>query len=346
LNAERRAREAERLEQAQSLQAATSALGEALRRLSEGDVAYRIETSFAGDLESLRIDYNNSMLKLQSTLNAVNASSTAIRTGSEEIRVAADDMSNRTEEQAASLEQTVAALDQITSTVRQTADGAVRAREIVVTAQRDADASGEVVQRTMEAMQGISDSAQKITQIIGVIDEIAFQTNLLALNAGVEAARAGEAGRGFAVVASEVRALAQRSAEAAKEIKSLITMSTTQVNAGVDLVGEAAQTLERIMLRVGEISGVVLQISSAAQEQATSLQEVSTAMSQMDQTTQQNAAMVEQSTAATHSLSQEVDQLANLLAQFRLGDSGWSSRQARSSQTPRLRSVPRQVYGN
>ena len=168
-------------------------------------------------------------------------------------------------------------------------------------------------------MDAIAKSAEQISQIIGVIDEIAFQTNLLALNAGVEAARAGDAGRGFAVVASEVRALAQRSAEAAKEIKGLISASTTQVEHGVKLVGETGKSLERIMAQVTEINAVVGEIAAGAKEQATGLGEVNTAINQMDQMTQQNAAMVEQSTAATHSLSQETAQLSGLIGQFQLG---------------------------
>jgi methyl-accepting chemotaxis protein len=178
------------------------------------------------------------------------------------------------------------------------------------------------VREAVVAMDAIAGSAQKISQIIGVIDEIAFQTNLLALNAGVEAARAGDAGRGFAVVASEVRALAQRSADAAKEIKGLISESTTQVDHGVKLVAETGKSLERIMAQVGDINGVVTQIAGGAEEQATALQEVNTAVNQMDQMTQQNAAMVEESTAACHSLSQEAAQLSELISHFQINREG------------------------
>ncbi|MGA2794357.1 MAG: methyl-accepting chemotaxis protein, partial [Roseiarcus sp.] len=183
----------------------------------------------------------------------------------------------------------------------------------------DAKKSAMVVREAVEAMDAIAKSAQQISQIIGVIDEIAFQTNLLALNAGVEAARAGDAGRGFAVVASEVRALAQRSAEAAKQIKGLISASTTQVDHGVKLVAETGKSLERIMAQVAEINDVVSEIAAGAKEQATGLEEVNTAINQMDQVTQQNAAMVEESTAASHSLSQETDQLSGLIGQFQVG---------------------------
>ncbi|MBV8473060.1 MAG: chemotaxis protein, partial [Hyphomicrobiales bacterium] len=202
--------------------------------------------------------------------------------------------------------------------VKKSAEGAAHAREVVASADEDAKKSAIVVRQAVKAMDGIVKSARQISQIIGVIDEIAFQTNLLALNAGVEAARAGEAGRGFAVVASEVRALAQRSAEAAKEIKGLISTSTAQVSQGVDLVAETGRSLERIMAQVTEINTVVVEIAVGAQEQATGLQQVNTAINQMDQVTQQNASMVEESTAASHSLSQEASQLLNLIGQFQM----------------------------
>jgi methyl-accepting chemotaxis protein len=233
--------------------------------------------------------------------------------------VSSNDLSKRTEQQAASLEQTAAALDQITATVKKTADGAIQARSAVATAKADAENSGVVVGQAVTAMGEIEQSSRKISSIIGVIDEIAFQTNLLALNAGVEAARAGDAGRGFAVVASEVRALAQRSAEAAKEIKALISASNTQVAAGVGLVGETGKALTRIVTQIAEINGVVTDIAASAQEQATGLNEVNTAVNQMDQVTQQNAAMVEESTAASFALAQEAEDLTRMMSQFKVG---------------------------
>ena len=235
------------------------------------------------------------------------------------IGAAADDLSKRTEQQAASLEETAAALDQITATVRRTAEGAQQASRAVSVARTDAERSGVVVKEAVSAMARIESSARQISQIIGVIDEIAFQTNLLALNAGVEAARAGDAGRGFAVVASEVRALAQRSADAAKEIKSLISASSQEVETGVKLVGDTGDSLSGIVAKVLEISDLVGEIAASAQEQAGGLNEVNAAVNQMDTVTQQNAAMVEESTAASHSLAVETAELTRLVSQFDIG---------------------------
>jgi methyl-accepting chemotaxis protein len=296
------------------------ALGEGLDHLMRGDLTYSLTQDFPGEYQKLKNDFNAAIAQLQDAMTVVVSNVSAIRSGSGEISQAADDLSRRTEQQAASLEETAAALDQITATVNRTASGARQASETVQAAKGDAEASGNVVRDAVSAMGAIEKSAQEISQIIGVIDEIAFQTNLLALNAGVEAARAGDAGRGFAVVASEVRALAQRSAEAAKEIKVLISASTTQVNSGVNLVGQTGEALQRIVGRVAEIDGLVSEIAASAQEQATGLQQVNTAVNQMDQVTQQNAAMVEESTAASHSLSQEAETLAGSVSRFQIGD--------------------------
>jgi len=290
----------------------------ALSRLAEGDLTARITEDFTGDYRKLKDDFNSAIGRLESSMTEISSNTAAMRSGAGEISQAADDLSRRTEQQAATLEETAAALDQITATVRRTAEGAQRAGVVVGSAREDAERSGEVVSKAVEAMGDIERSAEQISQIIGVIDEIAFQTNLLALNAGVEAARAGDAGKGFAVVASEVRALAQRSAEAAKEIKSLISASTNQVKAGVSLVGQTGEALTAIVGRVSEINGLMSEISASAVEQATALGEVNTAVNQMDQTTQQNAAMVEQSTAASHSLTQETEQLARLVGRFKV----------------------------
>jgi methyl-accepting chemotaxis protein len=291
----------------------------ALERMSNGDLAFRLETPFTEDYEKIRHDFNTTATRLQEAILTIASSSQAIRFATDEISTAADDQSRRTAQQAASLEETAAALDEITATVKKTADGAAHASEVVSSAKADAEKSDEVVRKAVGAMGDIERSSQQISHIIGVIDEIAFQTNLLALNAGVEAARAGEAGRGFAVVASEVRALAQRSAEAAKEIKGLISSSSKQVEQGVDLVNQMGNALERIMTEVAEINTVVSEIASGAKEQSGGLQEINTGVSQMDQATQQNAAIVEETTAASHGLTREIEKLMELVGRFDTG---------------------------
>jgi methyl-accepting chemotaxis protein len=299
---------------------AVDEIGISLARLADGDVAQRIDFAFVPSFEKLRTDFNLSVEKLHTTLLKITDGIGAIQSGTKEISSASDDLSRRTEHQAASLEQTAAALDEITATVRKTAEGAIHAREVVVVAKTDAERSGVVVDQTVAAMGAIETSSREIGQIIGVIDEIAFQTNLLALNAGVEAARAGDAGRGFAVVASEVRALAQRSAAAAKQIKTLILTSSAQVASGVELVSRTGDALQRIAVQIADINGVITDIAASAEEQAAGLNQINTAINQMDQVTQQNAAMVEQSTAATHSLSNEAEDLSILIRQFNVGE--------------------------
>ena len=297
-----------------------AALADGLARLAHGDLTARVEQDVAPEYEALKHDFNVAMSQLQNTMGVVVGATSSMRSGADEISRAADDLSHRTERQAASLEETAAALDEITETVRRTAEGATHARGVVETARVNAAQSAEVVRKATAAMGEIEGSSRQIEQIIGVIDEIAFQTNLLALNAGVEAARAGDAGRGFAVVASEVRALAQRSAQAAKEIKALIHASGEQVGHGVSLVAETGKALQVIVSQVAEINGIVSEIASSAQEQATGLHQVNSAVNQMDQVTQQNAAMVEQSTAASHALANEAVELAKLIGQFRTHD--------------------------
>ncbi len=335
---EERARvEAEKARAAEEDRIAITALAEGLNAMAAGDLTYRIDVPFAPKAEQLKADFNAAISQLEKAVAVVVGNVAAIRSGSSEISQASDDLSRRTEQQAASLEETAAALDEITATVNRTADGARQASRVVQTARNEAEASGAVVSDAVAAMTAIEQSSNQIGAIIGVIDEIAFQTNLLALNAGVEAARAGDAGRGFAVVASEVRALAQRSADAAKEIKTLITASGRQVEQGVTLVGQTGQALGRIVAEVAEIDGLMSEISASAQEQATGLQQVNTAVNQMDQVTQQNAAMVEESTAASHSLAQEADVLAASVARFKVAQGANAvAASARVSASPSL----------
>jgi methyl-accepting chemotaxis protein len=295
---------------------AVGELAKGLNRLASHDLTYRITAELPESFRQLQADFNAAMEQMETAILSVSRATDAINTGTAEISAASDDLSRRTETQAANLEETAAAVSEITQKVRQTADGAGKAREVVGTARTEAEKGADIVRQAIAAMNTIDASSQQITQIIGVIDEIAFQTNLLALNAGVEAARAGDAGRGFAVVAQEVRALAGRSADAAKEIKHLIASSRTQVEQGVKLVGQTGTSLDRISGRVGEINLVVDQIASAAGEQASGLAEVNTAVDQMDQTTQQNAAMVEQATAATHNLSRQSEELNEIISGF------------------------------
>ena len=293
---------------------------EGLERLAVGNLKHRLNDPFSSDYEKIRHCYNMAADKLRGAFADIMGHIDGLTSRTREIAGAADALAQRTEQQAASLEQTSAALEQITSTVHKTSDGAQRAAGVVSAAQADATRSSEIVRNAIDAMGRIETSSRQIGQIIGVIDEIAFQTNLLALNAGVEAARAGEAGRGFAVVASEVRALAQRSAEAAREIKSLISTSSSQVEDGVALVAQTGKSLDRIVDQVVEANTVVVEIANGAREQATGLAEVNTAVAQMDQFTQQNAAMVEETTAASHGLKSDIERLSMSVDAFDLGE--------------------------
>ena len=315
---ERLEREAQKAKDAADAQFAVDSLAQGLGELSNGNLTYRLEQPFVANLDRLRMDFNASMTKVEETLVAVGQGGQAIAAGANQIRSAADDLSKRTEQQAASIEETAAALEEITTTVKDSTRRAEEASSLVGRARIGAEKSGEVMQDAIAAMEAISKSSGEISNIIGVIDDIAFQTNLLALNAGVEAARAGDAGKGFAVVAQEVRELAQRSATAAKEIKALISTSGQQVGSGVDLVTRTGQSLQQIVKEVEEIDRNVRAIVEAAREQATGLQEINTAVNSIDQGTQQNAAMVEESTAASYSLAKEVTALNEILGQFNL----------------------------
>jgi len=317
--AEEARRQAEETALARMQDLVVGRFGEAIAALAVGDLTARIDGEMPEAYRRLKDDFNAALAQIREVMQAIAGATGSLRASADEIATASDDLSRRTEQQAASLEETAAALDQITATVRRTAAGAVQAAELVQMAKGDADRSGEVVREAIAAMGQIDGSSRQIGQIIGVIDEIAFQTNLLALNAGVEAARAGDAGRGFAVVASEVRALAQRSAEAAHEIKALISSSTAQVAAGVDLVSRTGEALDGIVGRVAQIEGLVSEISASAQEQSSGLAQVNIAVNQMDQVTQQNAAMVEQSTAAGHALKAEAADLLARVGRFQVG---------------------------
>ncbi len=315
-----------------------------LSRLSEGDLTARIEGERTGTHKTVQDDYNSAIESLRVTLDEVLQSVSSIQGGSDEIAGASDDLSRRTEQQAASLEQTAAALDQITATVKRSAAGAQQAASVATATRADAEQSGQVVREAVAAMGEIQQSSNEIGQIIGVIDEIAFQTNLLALNAGVEAARAGDAGRGFAVVAQEVRALAQRSAAAAKEIKSLISASTNQVAKGVKLVDDTGTALTTISTRVAEMDGLIGEIAGSAQEQSTALAQVNSAINQMDQVTQQNAAMVEEATAAAGTLQSEASQLATLVQRFNTGSP--SATMARTTNPVRAAQARIEAFAN
>lgn len=301
------------------LQTATSGLAAGLKRLAAGDLSFQIEEPFSPDFENLRHDFNTSVKQMKQTLGAIANAITAIDEGTREIASGAGDLSKRTEQQAASLEETAAALDQITVNVSNASKRAEEARAEATDANRNAAKSSEVVSHAEEAMRRIEASSQQISGIIGVIDEIAFQTNLLALNAGVEAARAGEAGKGFAVVAQEVRELAQRSAQAAKEIKGHIQKSSAEVQSGVKLVLDTGHVLKAISEQIARINQHMDAIAISAREQSTGLAEVNTAVNSMDQVTQQNAAMVEQSTAASGQLADEAATLSALISRFKLG---------------------------
>ena len=300
-------------------QAVVASIASGLAGMSKGDLVSRLDSAFPAEYEKLRSDFNATADSLREAMSTIAVATHGISVGSDQIANASDDLSRRTEHQAASLEQTSAALATITETVKAMATNAGEAAKVVVATRDAAEASGIVVRQAVDAMGKIKSSSLQISNIVGLIDEIAFQTNLLALNAGVEAARAGDAGRGFAVVASEVRGLAQRSAEAAKEIKTLISDSSTQVDNGVGLVDRTGSALKDITVRVSEVDTLVHQISDASREQATSLAEINIAIRQMDQVVQQNAAMVEESTAAAHALKHEALDLTTMVDRFDIG---------------------------
>ncbi len=304
-------------------------LANALQSLSDGDLTQTLDTAFIPTLDKLRVDFNAAAAKLKAAMQAVADNARAIAAGAQQVRSVCDDLSKRTEQQAASVEETASALEQITTTVADSSRRAEDAGAQVRQTRDNAEQSGSVMRSAVEAMGMIETSSAEISNIIGVIDEIAFQTNLLALNAGVEAARAGDAGKGFAVVAQEVRELAQRSAKAAKEIKALIGASNGHVKRGATLVGKTGAVLEEIVSRVLEVNDNVGAIVEASKEQATGLKEINQAVTTMDRGTQQNAAMVEASAAAARRLAGEAEALFQLLGQFEIGAAAPSAEGAR-----------------
>ena len=312
----RREAEAERAFHAQGQSSVVSAMAVGLERLSSGALKFRIAEAFPDGYENLRLNFNAAMAQLDALVGKVVANTGGIRSGADEISDASGNLSHHTERQAASLEKTAAALVQVMTSVTKTAEEATQAGAAAFRTRAAGETSSDVVRQAVTSMGGIEDSSKQISLIIGVIDEMAFQTNLLALNAGIEAARAGDAGRGFAVVASEVRSLAQRSADAAKEIKALISTSTRQVAEGVRLVGESGRALKDILGQVTEIATVVAHIGASAQEQVGALQGVNAALGQMDQVTRQNATLVEQTADATRSLAGEAAELDRLTRHF------------------------------
>lgn len=310
-------------------------LSRALEQLARNDLTCRIDRALPGSYAKIQQNFNTAVEGLGQAIGAVTGAASGIAIGSGQIRSASDDLAARTEQQAVALAETTAAMNRVTAMVQDNARNAANVTVSMTDAHKEATDGGRIVSEAVEAMGAIQKSSQEITQIINVIDSIAFQTNLLALNAGVEAARAGDAGRGFAVVANEVRALAQRSADAAKEIKDLITKSTVQVNMGVSLVGDTGKALTEIVSRVGDVTSVISQISKVAEQQAVDLERVNSTVGDMDKMTQQNAAMVEESTAAARSLAGEAEQLSRLVADFRVSGSGTGDFATASSAAPR-----------
>lgn len=331
---QRSASEAARREEAEQQTFVVDTVATGLEHLSAGDLTFRLKSEFAPEYEKLRNDFNKAMGHLLDGMRIISVNVAEMRAEAGQISAASDDLSRRTEQQAVSLEDAASALDTITTAIHRTSENAEQARAVVGNAKQSAEQSGQVVQDAVAAMSGIESSSRQVGQIIGVIDEITFQTNLLALNAGVEAARAGEAGRGFAVVASEVRALAQRSADAAKEIKALVTTSSQQVETGVKLVVKTGEQLKNVLAQIGVVDKVTRDIAAAAREQAASLQEVNATIMEMDAMTKENAAMGQESSAATQSLESQADELFALIDRFRIDadtSGGEPSRAARAA---------------
>lgn len=327
-------KEAQRLQQRETEQqlaeqsTAVHAISSGLEQLASGDLTARIQQDLPEGYGELRENFNNTLDRLNETIAKITVTSQSIKGSSGEINQGSQDLSQRTESQAATLEQTAAALDEMTASVRSAAENARQVEATMNEARNAAETNREIVQNAVSAMTEIKNSSNHISQIITVIDDIAFQTNLLALNAGVEAARAGEAGRGFAVVASEVRALALRSSDAAMEIKTLISNSRQQVDQGVDLVDQSGEALQSIVTQVTDVARLVSGIAEGAAEQSIGLNEINTGVIQLDKVTQQNAALVEETTATSQMLASDARQLAQLVDHFRIDTPTQSTRRS------------------
>jgi methyl-accepting chemotaxis protein len=312
----------ERAQAADEQRQVIALLAGGLKSLADGNLTTRLNDGLTADYQRIRDDFNGALGRLQETVRDIAAAAHEVAGATGEISASTNDLSQRTEEQAATLEQTSAALEEISATVKKNAENARAANKSVDSAFDLADRSGQVVVQAVEAMAGIEKSSHKISDIIGVIDEIARQTNLLALNAAVEAARAGEAGRGFSVVATEVRSLAQRSSEAAKDIKNLIAASSGQVREGVDLVNKAGHSLAEIVATIKSVAALVAEVASACAEQAVGIEQVNKAITQMDEVTQQNSALVEQNAATARTLERQTKAMGGRVAFFNLDGSG------------------------
>jgi methyl-accepting chemotaxis protein len=304
--------------------------------MAQGDLTRKIEAEYQGIFGQLKDDTNTTVARLCEVIGRIKEASEAINTASQEIAAGNQDLSSRTEQQASSLEETASAMEELNATVKLNADNAKHAQELAQATSTAAARGGEMVKGVVTTMNGIQGSSKKISDIIGVIDSIAFQTNILALNAAVEAARAGEQGRGFAVVATEVRNLAQRSATAAKEIKTLIAESVEQVEGGVGLVQQAGQSIDKVVEGFQEVAGLITEIAGASREQSSGIEQTTQAVSQMDEVTQQNAALVEEAAAAAESLEEQARGLVQAVSMFKLPGDG-----RRLSTTP-MRTIPQQ----
>nr|WP_246542769.1 methyl-accepting chemotaxis protein [Paludibacterium yongneupense] len=316
-------------------------IADVLGALAQGDLTRHIENDYQGLFGTLKTDTNATVDNLRDIVRHIQESTEQITGAAGEISSGNSNLSQRTEEQAASLEETASSMEEITSTVRQNADNAKQANRLAIGASDTAGRGGKVVSQVVTTMTEINDSSRKIVDIISVIDGIAFQTNILALNAAVEAARAGEQGRGFAVVASEVRNLAQRSAAAAKEIKSLIGDSVDKVESGAKLVDEAGRTMEEIVASIAQVAGIMSDISAASGEQSAGIEQISQAVTNMDENTQKNAALVEEAAAAAESLEEQAQQLSAAVSRFRLEAAAARAARATSSAVARSAAAPR-----